>query len=60
MSRAEKLKRQRFIARAVAAAHSRKKCSSCGEKKPYVQPWKNIQLCRDCVVRIQEKYGTPA
>jgi hypothetical protein len=50
-------RRRRHILRAVRLAHTRKRCSSCKEKKPYVKPWKSVQLCQDCVARINARYG---
>ena len=34
-----------------------KRCSSCKEKKPRVRRMQSVQLCENCVKRIEAKYG---
>lgn len=49
---------RRAYVRVLRLNQNRKQCSSCKEKKSRVRRYQSVQLCEDCVKRIQEKYGT--
>jgi hypothetical protein len=48
---------RRAYLRGIRFATTYKRCSSCKLDKPRIVKSRGVQLCQDCIARIEKKYG---